>query len=132
VTEELAELLQGARDTNAELGLTGMLLYAEGSFFQVLEGQADVVDALYDKIERDKRHDQVTLVIREPIPKPCLRFHTHSSPSSMSVAIDDFGAGYSGLNMLADFQPGQIKIDMNLVRGIERHGPRQAIVRAVV
>lgn len=50
----------------------------------------------------------------------------------LKVAIDDFGAGYSGLNMLADFQPDQIKVDMNLVRGIERHGPRQAIVRAVV
>ncbi|MEO8298658.1 MAG: EAL domain-containing protein [Burkholderiales bacterium] len=49
----------------------------------------------------------------------------------LKVAIDDFGAGYSGLNMLADFQPDQIKIDMNLVRGIERNGPRQAIVRAV-
>ena len=50
----------------------------------------------------------------------------------LKLAIDDFGAGYSGLNMLADFQPDQIKIDMNLVRGIDRHGPRQAIVRAVV
>lgn len=50
----------------------------------------------------------------------------------LRLAIDDFEAGYSGLNMLADFQPDQIKIDMNLVRGIESHGPRQAIVRAVV
>ena len=50
----------------------------------------------------------------------------------LKVAIDDFGAGYSGLNMLADFQPDQIKIDMNLVRGIEGHGPRQSIVRAIV
>lgn len=50
----------------------------------------------------------------------------------LRFAIDDFGAGYSGLNLLADFQPDQIKIDMNLVRGIERHGPRQAIVRALV
>ena len=49
----------------------------------------------------------------------------------LKVAIDDFGAGYSGLNLLADFQPDQIKIDMNLVRGIESRGPRQAIVRAI-
>ncbi len=49
----------------------------------------------------------------------------------MKVAIDDFGAGYSGLNLLADFQPDQVKIDMNLVRGIVRSGPRQAIVRAI-
>jgi EAL domain-containing protein (putative c-di-GMP-specific phosphodiesterase class I) len=49
----------------------------------------------------------------------------------LMVAIDDFGSGYSGLNMLVDFQPDQIKLDMKLVRGIERHGPRQAIVRAI-
>jgi EAL domain-containing protein (putative c-di-GMP-specific phosphodiesterase class I) len=51
--------------------------------------------------------------------------------TGMLVAIDDFGAGYSGLNLLAEFQPEMVKIDMKLVRGIERHGPKQAIVRAV-
>ena len=49
----------------------------------------------------------------------------------MRVAIDDFGAGYSGLNLLANFQPDQIKLDLTLVCGIESHGPRQAIIRAV-
>jgi len=48
------------------------------------------------------------------------------------VAIDDFGAGYSGLNLLADFQPDFIKIDRNLIHAIEGNGPRQAIVRAIV
>ena len=47
------------------------------------------------------------------------------------IAIDDFGAGYSGLNLLADFQPDLIKLDMNLVRGIEGRGPRQSIARAI-
>lgn len=49
----------------------------------------------------------------------------------LRVAIDDFGAGYSGLNLLADFQPDQVKLDMKLICGIECHGPRQSIVRAV-
>jgi blue light- and temperature-responsive anti-repressor len=49
----------------------------------------------------------------------------------LKVAIDDFGAGYSGLNLLADFQPDQVKLDMKLIRGIERNGPRQSIVRAI-
>jgi blue light- and temperature-responsive anti-repressor len=49
----------------------------------------------------------------------------------IKLAIDDFGAGYSGLNLLAEFQPDHVKIDMNLVRGIEKHGPRQAIVRGI-
>ena len=49
----------------------------------------------------------------------------------LRVAIDDFGAGHSALNLLAEFQPDEIKLDMALIRGIERHGPRQSIVRAI-
>jgi EAL domain-containing protein (putative c-di-GMP-specific phosphodiesterase class I) len=49
----------------------------------------------------------------------------------IKVAVDDFGAGYSGLNLLAEFQPDQVKLDMKLVRGINGHGPRQAIVRGI-
>lgn len=51
--------------------------------------------------------------------------------SGLKVALDDFGAGYSGLNLLVDLQPDMIKLDMKLVQGIDRHGPRQAIVRAI-
>jgi blue light- and temperature-responsive anti-repressor len=50
----------------------------------------------------------------------------------LRLAIDDFGAGYAGLNLLADFQPDVVKLDMALVRGIDGHGPRQAISRAVI
>ncbi|MEZ4268435.1 MAG: EAL domain-containing protein [Myxococcota bacterium] len=52
--------------------------------------------------------------------------------SGVQIAIDDFGAGYSGLNLLVEFQPDIVKLDMNLIRSIERHAPRQAIVRAVM
>jgi EAL domain-containing protein (putative c-di-GMP-specific phosphodiesterase class I) len=44
------------------------------------------------------------------------------------TAIDDFGAGYSGLNLLAKFQPDIVKLDMDLVRGIESSRARQVIV----
>ncbi len=50
----------------------------------------------------------------------------------MRLAIDDFGSGYSGLNLLADFQPDQLKLDKNLARGIASRGPRQAIVRGIL
>jgi Sensors of blue-light using FAD len=65
---ELTALLQAARKHNDGAGLTGMLLYTEGSFFQVLEGVPDAVEALYAKIEQDKRHDQVTKIVAEAIP----------------------------------------------------------------
>jgi EAL domain-containing protein (putative c-di-GMP-specific phosphodiesterase class I) len=48
------------------------------------------------------------------------------------TAIDDFGAGYSGLNLLATFQPHLVKLDMALVRDIHRDRPRQAIVSGVL
>ncbi len=47
------------------------------------------------------------------------------------TAIDDFGAGFAGLNLLADFQPDLIKLDMALVRDIDKSRPRQAIVKGV-
>lgn len=64
---DLAKLLLLARQNNARAGLTGMLLYAEGSFFQVLEGPAEAVDALYSKIELDTRHAKMTKIIQESI-----------------------------------------------------------------
>lgn len=50
----------------------------------------------------------------------------------MITAIDDFGAGHSGLNMLADFQPDVLKIDMALTRDIDKDPVRYEIVRAIV
>jgi EAL domain-containing protein (putative c-di-GMP-specific phosphodiesterase class I) len=50
----------------------------------------------------------------------------------MRLAIDDFGSGYSGLNLLADFQPDQIKLDKNLARDITTRSKRQIIVRGIL
>jgi EAL domain-containing protein (putative c-di-GMP-specific phosphodiesterase class I) len=48
------------------------------------------------------------------------------------TAIDDFGAGYAGLNLLAEYQPHVVKIDMDLVRNVDTSRSRQAIVEAIV
>lgn len=47
------------------------------------------------------------------------------------TALDDFGAGYAGLNLLASFQPDLIKLDMGLIRGIDTSHARQAIVASI-
>jgi hypothetical protein len=64
---EIPQLLEKARAANEILGITGMLLYIEGSFFQVLEGEPEQVDEVYRSISQDSRHAQVTVIIREPI-----------------------------------------------------------------
>ncbi|WP_197540132.1 EAL domain-containing protein [Azospirillum sp. B510] len=48
------------------------------------------------------------------------------------TAIDDFGSGYSGLNLLAEFQPDIIKLDMELTRNIDTERARRSIVKAIL
>ena len=49
-----------------------------------------------------------------------------------TTAIDDFGAGHSGLNLLADFQPDVVKLDMALTRDVDTDRVRRAIVSGIV
>ena len=48
------------------------------------------------------------------------------------IALDDFGAGYAGLNLLAELHPDVLKLDIALVHGIESRGAPQSIVRAIL
>ncbi|MEM7323479.1 MAG: BLUF domain-containing protein [Actinomycetota bacterium] len=66
--DELVELLTKARVANAARNVSGLLLYHQGSFLQVLEGEKSVVEALYRKIGEDPRHtDKVLLFRREDV-----------------------------------------------------------------
>jgi len=49
-----------------------------------------------------------------------------------TTALDDFGAGHAGLNLLAKFQTDVIKLDMELIRGIDTSLPRRMIVEGLV
>lgn len=63
-TGDLEKLLDHARRSNAANGITGALIYAEGSFLQILEGDNARVQELMAKIQRDARHEAV-LILRE-------------------------------------------------------------------
>ena len=65
--EELIELLEGSQKNNIKTGITGMLLYRGGNFIQVIEGDSDAVLELYETIENDPRHKDVTLLSKDPI-----------------------------------------------------------------
>ncbi len=66
-TDELLRLLQECRENNAELGVTGMLLYCNSTFVQVLEGEEKPINDLLAKIRRDPRHSSVHLLSRKQI-----------------------------------------------------------------
>jgi hypothetical protein len=64
---QLEQLLEVCRRNNGKAGVTGMLLYQSPWFFQILEGEAVALDALYEKIALDKRHKRIMKIIQEPI-----------------------------------------------------------------
>lgn len=56
----------------------------------------------------------------------------HYKKQNYRIAIDDAGAGYSGLNLISDVNPNYIKLDMNLIRGIDKDNLKYALVRGMV
>ena len=65
--DDLEDILRTARETNARLGITGMLLYGNKTFIQILEGEEDVVQKLVKTIKRDPRHTNFQIVKQKPI-----------------------------------------------------------------
>ena len=63
----LLELLKGSVQRNTRAGITGLLLYQDRIFLQVLEGDEQAVFALFAKISRDSRHHHVIPLIRKRI-----------------------------------------------------------------
>ena len=85
---ELAELLRRARINNAGLEITGMLLYHDHSFMQILEGDKEEVDALFEKIQQDSRHGGVNIFCRSQsaqreFPEWSMAFH---APTDNEIA----------------------------------------------
>ncbi len=58
----LRELLQQCRHSNAQAGITGMLLYKDGNFMQTLEGEESAVRALQQRIAADRRHQGMVVL----------------------------------------------------------------------
>jgi hypothetical protein len=67
-TGDLQELLDHSRRSNAAKGITGALIYAEGIFLQILEGDKVLLQDLMVKIRRDLRHESVFVLRESEIP----------------------------------------------------------------
>ena len=67
--QQLEQLLLKARDRNNKYNITGMLLYADGSFLQVIEGDSKSVKNIFTIIEKDLKHSAIKILFKEPIPQ---------------------------------------------------------------
>ena len=65
--DELRDLLTRARDFNRTHGITGLLVYRNREFMQLIEGERDALLSLYERIEHDARHRQMYRIWDGPI-----------------------------------------------------------------
>jgi hypothetical protein len=71
---DLVELLRQCREFNSSKDISGLLLHGYGHFLQVLEGESDeVLDLYYSKIAKDTRHQEVTVLHQDLVPKRLFR-----------------------------------------------------------
>lgn len=65
--QELQELLNQCRRYNARHQVTGILFYSHGNIAQLIEGEPEVLEPLFEKIARDGRHSHVRRLVNRPI-----------------------------------------------------------------
>ena len=115
VTAELQSILAKSRENNPCRELTGALLYNAGNFAQVLEGPLSSIEQVFEIIQRDARHSEVTVVYSGPcterdFPEWSMAFAGNHAADQMPQATaafeavfkDVLGAGEQMLSVLKD------------------------------
>lgn len=87
---EILNIVEDSRVNNKKIGLTGLLLFNSGNFMQLVEGEEPVVDDLFKKIEKDRRHTDIKLLLKEPI--------THRN-------FSDWTMGFKNIEKLKETNP---------------------------
>ncbi|MEE4252223.1 MAG: BLUF domain-containing protein [Alcanivoracaceae bacterium] len=91
--DELERILAVSRKNNSADGVTGMLCYHGGTFFQMLEGERDKVESVMARVAKDKRHYGVMVLLEQEVesrdlPDWSMAFNQVSSREAM--ALDGF------------------------------------------
>ena len=111
--EELDRIYLRAKSANSREGITGLMLFYEGVFLQVLEGPVAGVTSLMEKIRRDRRH--ANLVVLESGAVEARSFH--QSPMHF-IAARNLSAGekqaFSDLRQAVTARPGALLAGLGL------------------
>jgi hypothetical protein len=104
---ELVELLKESRENNKKEDITGMLLYLQDKFIQVLEGDRKKVKALLNNIKKDSRHTKMIIILQGRSPE---RLFSNWSMGFKSLDQKQFRE-LSGFSNMDDFFSQHIVTD---------------------
>lgn len=86
---QLADILRVSVKNNQRDNITGILVYKEGNFMQVLEGDEDMVGKTHAKILADPRHKGVITLIRKPIKNRVFNTWAMGFKNADKLSIDE-------------------------------------------
>lgn len=104
----LSDILNVSKRNNARDGITGVLMYHDRIFFQILEGEKYVVDNCYDRIANDRRHSNLSVIMDSAIE---------------SLTFPDWVMGYAGPDEIRGYSNEAIRSLNDL-----RHGGNQGSI----
>jgi hypothetical protein len=110
--KEIENILEACKRNNPSLSITGVLLYSDNKFIQLVEGEFKVITTLYDKIKTDPRHEDTRMISLSPIKEK-------SFPSWHMGAKKIVG---SPVDFKTDISDEDSKIFQNLLEGKEESG----------
>ena len=90
---EIDQILASARRHNRAAGVTGALLFSDGCFAQVLEGPRDAVEAIFETIQCDPRHADVTVLHLHPVEQRSFAAWSMAFAGIDGVSVDPRIAG---------------------------------------
>ena len=117
---ELIGLLNVSRARNKAAGLTGLMLYDQGCFLQVLEGEPARVGAMFAKIARDERHHRLSTLIDAPVDARSFGAWTMGFSNATPDLIRDVPGFSDFFRSLANPAPAHASFALRLVDGFRQ------------
>jgi hypothetical protein len=90
VHQEVAHILDVARQRNSEAGITGALMFNSGCFAQVLEGSLSAIEETFERIQCDSRHAEVVVLSFEPVDSRSFDSWSMAYVGANSDSIEEF------------------------------------------
>lgn len=113
---ELARILSQSQKNNRASGITGILLYFNGNIIQVLEGEEESVNNLYEIIRQDARHTHIVQLYRKPITRRSFPDWLMGYKSLSAIELDHLSSSLPFLQDPSRQLPQEEHVILSLVK----------------
>lgn len=103
-SNEIKDILNNSKEWNNKNGITGLLLFSGGNFFQIIEGEKDMISELFQEIKSDKRHHNIIQIFGKEIHKE---------------AYDGYDSDYVSED--SDIDPEQFQHYLNQIKVLDKN-----------